>query len=311
VCGVNNVAKVRYGQGAQTIRFIPIDRHGRPVRVTSATFAIVDVDQGDDSADRTIASGSASLAAVDTPLSAAGGAGEPDPRRLTLTSAVGVTVGRQYLVATAAGRALVTVDDVTGSVVTLKHTPAIAFPSGATFQAIELEASFPLSEANDPDAIEQQRDYQCTWSYSLQGESWVTPQMVWLMRYSGEAWITEEDVLLAWPTMTSRIRGRVSIHDAITVATQDLIAELESADVRAEYYRTALPGHVAIRNRAIEYCLRWCGGEEDIAAAELYQSRYEKLVGNFITGKPGTAQRMDAHSDTQQPARIDGIFNKP
>lgn len=304
----NNLQKVRYGQGAQTIRLVPIDRAGRPVRVASATFVIADVNEGEDSSDREIASGSASLSAVNTTLSVAAGAGEPNPRLMALTSAVGVTEGRRYLVSTPAGRALVTVDNVTGSAVTIKDTPSVAFPSGSLFQSIELEATFPALEANDSEAIDDLRDYQCTWSYTLQGEQWVTAQMVWLVRYSGEAWVTEDEVVRRWPTMPDRIRGRVRITDAITVATEDLIAELESAGVRAEYYRTAVPGMVAVCYRAIEYCLRWCGTEEDTSTAELFQSRFEKLVGNFITGKPGTAQRIEPQDDTAISAQIDGLF---
>lgn len=306
-----NEATIRYGQGAQTIRFIPVDRAGRPVRVTSATFTIIDIDEGEESPERTIASGAASLSAVNTTLSAAGGAGEPDPRALSLTSVAGVTEGRTYLASASNGRCLVTVDAIAGSVVTAKDTPSVSFASGAAFQACELEASFPLSEANDSDAIEQGRRYQCTWVYTLQGEQWCTAQSVHLVRYSGEAWITEDFVYRLAPTLADRMRGRFRTSDAIAAATQDLIAELESAGQRAEGYRTGEPGQVAIRFRAIEYALRWLGGETDVSLADLYQSRYERLRDNFITGKPGTAQSMSATDDVAVSPRIDGIFNRP
>lgn len=302
--------QVKYGRGAQTLRFVPIDRAGRPVRVTSATFVIVDVDESEDSTDREIASGSASLAAVNTTLAASGGAGEPDPRALVLTSGTGVTEGRQYLLSTAIGRSLVTVDAVSSASVQVKNTPSVAFPSGSAFQAIELEAEFPAGEANDSDAIEEGRRYQIVWTFTLQGEEWRTGQMIYLVRYSGEAWITEEDVIRAYPTLPDRIRGKCRISDAICVATEDLIAELESADQRAESYRTSTPGAVAIRNRAIEYCLRWCNTDPDTANADLYMARYERLVQNFITGTPGNAVKLDKATDQAVNARIDGIFNR-
>lgn len=300
--------KVRFGQGAQTLRFVPVDKAGRPVRVTSAEYVIVDIDEPEDGSERTIASGSASLAAVNTTLSASAGAGEPDPRALTLTSGTDVTEGRQYLLSRAAGRALVTVDSVSGTAVQVKSDLALNFTSGSAFQSIELEATFPSGEANDPDAIDNGRRYQIVWSYTLQGEQWRTGQMVWLTRYSGEAWITEEDVIQAYPTLPAMIRGKARITDAIAVATKDLIAQLEAAGQRAESYRVSEPGGVAIRNRAIAYCLRWCSGQEESAA--LYDERYERLVANLITGVPGTAVKLSKADDVAVNPRIDGIFTR-
>lgn len=302
---------VRFGQGAQTLRFVPIDRAGRPVRVTSATYVIVDIDEGEDSPDREIASGSAAISAVSTTLSVAGGVGTANPRALTLASGTDVTEGRQYLLSTAIGRNLVTVDSAVTTAIQLKNPPTIAFPSGAAFQAIELEATFPLAEANDEDALSDGRTYQVVWTYTLQGEQWVTGQIVHLVRYSGEAWIDEEWAIGGWPPLPTRIRGKCRISDGIACATADFIGELESANKRAESYRATMQGALAIRYRTIEHCLRWCNTDQDTETANLFQSRYEKIMVNLITGVPGTAINLDPVDDVQTSARIDGLFNKP
>lgn len=309
---MNNLQKVRYGQGAQTLRLVPIDQAGRPTRVTSATYSLIDVREMETSSDRVIASGSATLASVDTTLSAAGGVGQANPRQLTLTSAASVTAGRRYLVSTAEGRAIVVAERVSGSLVTIRDPVPLALPAGSTFQSLELEATFPADEANDADAIREGREYQCTWSYSLQGEAMLVAQAVWLVRYTGEAWITEDEVARGYPSLPDRARGKCRIQDAITVATEDLIAELESAGRKAEGYRTGQPGAVAIRNRATEYVLRWIGsGDADAAMAEICMDRYQRLVGNMITGAPGTASDMDHYDDVKRSARIDGLFEDP
>lgn len=304
--------RVRYGQGEQTIRFIPVDRFGRPVRVTAATYTIIDLGEGEDSPDQQIATGAAVLPAVDTTLSASGGAGEGNPRALTLTSTTGVAEGRTYLLSSGGSRSLVVVDGITGSVVTSKDSPSSAYPSGSTFQAIELEALFPLSEANDPDALTEARRYQIAWTYSLHGETHVVCQLVWLVRYDGEAWITETDVIGLYPPLANRVRGpELSIARSIATATQEFIAQLESAGIVAENYRTSTPGQTAIAFRATEYCLRWMGGEKDLALAELFQQRYENIVNNLIIGKPGKAVQLEPVDNRETSARIDALFEDP
>lgn len=302
--------RVKYGQGAQTIRFVPMDPMGRPARVISATFSIVDTGEPEDGDDRTIATGAAVLGAVNATLSAAAGVGQGNARTLSLVSSTGVVEGRSYLLASGGARALVTVTSVNGSTVTIKSTPGASFPTGSTFQAIELEAEFPSSEANDSDAIEEQRRYQITWSYELQGDRHLTSQPIWLVRYTGEAWITEADVISIYPMLPDRIRGKATVGDCIVAATRDLIGELEGAGQEPEYYRTSTGGVLAMANRAVEYGLRWAGTEADENYATLCMARYEKQIANLIGGGNNKAAKLDPVSDTEVPSRIDGIFRR-
>lgn len=302
--------RVKYGQGDQTIRFTPVDPMGRPARVTSATYTIVDIREPEDGDDRVIATGSAVLPAVDTTLTVAGGAGSSNARSFTLASAALVAEGRAYLLSSNGTRSLVLATGVAGSVVSVKSTPGAAFPIGATFQSIELEATFPAVEANDSRAIEEQRRYQITWSYELQGERYLTAQIVWLVRYSGEAWITEIDAIAAYPMLPDRIRGKATVPDCIVAATRDFISELEGAGVQAEYYRTSTPGQLAMANRAVEYGLRWAGSESDQNLAELYMTRYEKGIANLIAGGQNKAVKLSSVDDTERDARVDGLFRR-
>lgn len=304
--------RVYAGQGAQTLRFVPVDKQGRPARVTSATYSIVDVRKSEDATDRTVATGTAVLQAVTTTLSAAAGAGTADTKRLQVASASGFTVGRAYLLANLSGRHrnVVVVAGVTGSDIYTIHSVGGVYASADTLQSIELEATFPLAEANDPEAIDEGRRYQVTWSYTLEGESYLTPQLVQLLRYSGEAWITEADVLRVYPPIADRARNRFSITDAITVATEDLAVELESSGQVPEQYRTSRTGLNAIRFRAVAYLLRWTKDEGDLALAMEFDTRWERLVRTLIGPNPGRAVKLHQGSDAATDPAINGLFKK-
>lgn len=305
--------KVYAGQGAQTIRFIPVDKQGRPARVTSATYTIVDVDHSEDSSERTITSGAATLAAVDTTITAAAGASASDAKRLTVTSATGITVGRTYLLASVGGRYrnLVTVAGLASTTVYAHYPISGVYAASDTFQAIELEATFPLAEANDAEAIDDGRRYQIVWSYTLEGESFLTPQEVHLLRYSGEAWITEADVVRAYPPVVDRARNRFSITDAIVVASEDLAMELESSGQTPEQFRTSRVGLWAVRFRAIEYCLRWAGSDADLILADKYESRWTKAMLTLTGSSPGKAIKLSQGDDSAVTGGVDGLFKKP
>lgn len=303
--------KIRYGRGAQTIRYIPVDRFGRPVRITSATFTIIDLDEGEGSAEQVIASGSATLGAVDTTLAAAAGAGQSNARTATLASGTGVTEGHAYLATSGGTRTLCVVDSVSGAAVVAKD-PLPTLASGATFQSIELEATFPADEANDAQAITEGRTYQIAWVFSLHGETHVRCQLVHLVRYDGEAWITETDAIEAFPPIANRCRGAgLSIQRAIALATHDFIATLEAGGVVAENYRTSTPGQMAIVFRTVEYLLRWLNTDNDRATADLFQARYDGLVNNLQVGKPGKAVKIEPVDERRTDPRTNAIFEEP
>lgn len=306
--------RVIAGQGNQTLRFIPVNTRGVPSRVTSATYVIVDIDETEDSADREIATGSATLDAVNTTISAAAGQGQSNALTATLTSTTNVEVGRTYLLSSAARRSLVTVVSLTGSVVTAAHTISGSYANGDAFQAIELEATFPSAEANDADALDEQRRYQIVWTYTIEGKAFVTPQLVTLVRYTGEAWLTEADLVRAYPAVADRIRGRISLADAITVATDDVTAELESSGEIAENYRLGRMGLTLVRFKAIEYALRWISRDAqdvDASMADKFEQRFDRLMRSIVDGAPGRAAKLSQTTDEAVSATIQGLFVKP
>lgn len=303
--------RVIYGRGDQTLRFVPVDRHGRPSRVTSATYVIVDVGESEESGDRSIASGNAAISAVDTTTTAACGQGAADAKLIPVTSAVGITEGRSYLLSQTGRRYLVTVAEVAGSNVYAHQAIPAAFASGALFRACELEATFPSAVANDQERIQDGDRFQVVWSYTLEGDAVITAQRVDFRRYEGEAWITEADMFRGYPLLADRMRNRISPGDAITVATEDLRVEFKSSGVDPSQFRTDETGLVAIRFRAIAYALRWLGGPDDQALAIEYDNRWERLSKGLVQGAAKGMIRLSQQQDEAVTPRVDGFFDKP
>lgn len=281
--------RVIYAEGAQTLRHIPVDRQGRAVRVSSATYTMVDLRETEESADRAIASGNATIGSVSTLLTADAGPSALDSHLLPVTSAVGITAGHVYRVLAADGRSeTFRVRRVDGLNVYATHELAGDYGTTALVQDVEIAASFPAAEANDELELQDGAGpYQVTWEYTIDDQLYLVPEIVWLTRYSVQPFITEADVLVAYPTLGSLARRRVTISDGIAAATQDYVAEAESAGRDPTLYRATHLAKVAVRERVIEYVLRWCSKFEEAAAHEQLWSRY---VNQLFVGapKPGT-----------------------
>lgn len=283
------MTSILHGQGAITLRHIPVDRNGRPRVVASATFEIVDLRYSEDSADRPVDSGAATVGTVNTTLTAAAGPGQTDTDLLAVASATGISVGRPFLLAAADGVAeVVSVRVVSASNVythfELRHDYAI----GASLRSLELTAAFPAAEANDDTEIEAEpHPYQVTWTYTIDDEVYVVPQVLWLSRVSLAPVLTELDVLGAYPTIGARLRNRADLTDAIKVAHDDYLAEVVASGRNPAEFRGNSTVPVVLRARALEYAFRWCGpAPHDVAESEKFGSQFRYLIGQLLHGRP-------------------------
>lgn len=305
--------RVIYGRGAQTIRLVPVDRYGRPTRVTSATYQIDNLSLGEEDSSRVVvAAAAATLGAVDTTLTAAAGPGQASPRQLTVASATGISEGRRYLLSDATRRReLVVVEGISGTTLEVRHSLGGAYASGSALQSIELEGTFPSSEADDEDHVTNGYEYHALWVYTGQGETLVVAQPVTLTRYSREPWVTTEYVVQLYPTIQDRLRGRASIHDAIACATDDFVAQIESTGRGAEYYRGRSLAMTAIRFRAVEYALRWCATDGDAERAVVFQERFDAIVHGLLTTPAAQSQAVNPVTNTAESDDLHGIFRRP
>lgn len=279
--------RVIFAEGAQSLLHVPVDRRGRAVRVASATYSIVDLRKTEESSDRTIASGSATIAATSTALTAAAGPSSTDGFLVPVTSATGITAGHFYLLSAADGRSeLFQVRAVSNNNVYATHELVGDYTTTDSVVAIEMSASFPSGEAADELELQDGAGpYQVTWEYTIEDQLYLVPEIVWLTRYSVQPFITEADVIVAYPTLGSLARRRVTIADAIAAATQDYVAEAESAGKDPTLYRATHLAKVAVRERAIGYVLGWCGKDNEAAK---HDEAFMRYVNQMFVGVPKT-----------------------
>jgi hypothetical protein len=297
---------VYFNEGAQAVRHVPQDRLGRSTRVSSATFSLVDLRYGEGSDARDLASGSATVGSVDTLLTAAAGPAQADPRRVPVTSVTGVIAGRRYLLFAADGRreSIVVVRvDTSGNIVYALHELQNDYGTTARLQDVEISASFPSGEAADEGSGLRNGagPYQVTWEYTIGEALYLVPQTIWLSRTSVQPFITETDVLLAYPTLATRLRERATVADAILVATEDYCVALQSAGRDPADFRASDIARVAVRAHALEYAFRWFGTDRDDEAAERCHKQWLSLMDNLTVGQPKTGTvTVDRNTDTAE-----------
>ena len=280
---------IPHGQGAFTLRHIPIDHTGRPRIVSSATFAIDDLRYSEDSPDRAIDSGAATIGTVNTAITVAAGPLASDADLLVVTANTNIAVGRPYLiVATSGDQEMTSVRAIDTLNVYTHHDIRSDYAVGALLRSVEITATFPLAEANDDVQIEAApHPYQVTWTYTIDSDVYVAPVLHWLARTTDAPIVSELDVLRAMPTIGARLRGRASIADAIAVATEDYRADILSSGRFPNDFRGSSIASVAIRDRALEYALRWCGpAQHDVAEADKFRAHYQYLITQLLSGVP-------------------------
>lgn len=148
-----------YGGGDQVLRTVPLNRHARPTPVTTCTFKILDLRLGEDDPLRVIAEGNATLDATSTTTTAPCGLGTANARKIPVTSVVGFSQGRQYLVTHTDGtRELVLLEAVGVGYLTPRNELARKFDTGVIVRGIEVSCTFPTLEAANEDKFKDGAD---------------------------------------------------------------------------------------------------------------------------------------------------------
>ncbi len=301
---------VLYGAGNQTLKHIPIDRNGKHVVVTSPTYTIVDLREGRTSSQREIvASTAATIDTASDSTTTTVGRSATNPQLIGLGDASEFTVGRRYLISDGAGSELFTIEAIDTN--TLYSSKALQgdYCANASVVAIELEATFPASEADSEDETVEDGGgpYQIIWSYSIDGQPYIVPETVWVNRYSYTPWITREDLLRGHAQIDQRA-SREAISDALIVATEEVAAELQAGGLDPSKYRSTQVGRIAVRYRALHYIFMGFHGDQDSELADSYGERYKMHMSQILINGPERA--LVVRDDVDQPDAIDLSRNK-
>jgi hypothetical protein len=285
---------IKFAQGAQTVRCVPVDEMAIVRRVTSATYRSADRREGDGTSRRAVVASTAATApTVSTTLGAAAGPSTVNPRRVTVASLSGIRVGGVYLI-TAAGASdeAVTVTRIYTATLELELSRALTrpFASGVAFQGVELEGSFPSDVAADEMRLDNGGGpFQVTWIYTIGSVQYVVPRELWLTRYGMAPWVRFDECEPHLPGLAQSIGDAVDPASAIRGATDDALAHLlETTSERRDpaYFRGNLSLDLAIRKRAIYYCLLGSRGGPLIDLADRYATEASQHLHNLTEGKP-------------------------
>ncbi len=296
---------IRSAEG-QRITRVPIDpANGAPVLLGDEPVA-VQVFDGDHGGDP-LASFTVTQDSVNAPVTAAAGYGEPDPARVQVDPA-GVVVGRRYMLRGDGRQEAGQVRDIVGGIVFIEHGLRHRYePGTTTLHGIEVSAPLPdLDEVRGSDLF-------VTWSYTLRGERIVMPDTVSLDHFSVTPPIDEAYVRRADPTIHERARSRAAVSDAIVVAWEHYVAEVESAGKDPATFLPSSTRDVALRHLALSYLYEWNGGTDAGAnRAEDRRRDYEALVRHLLVGQAphGTKTVNPAANRTSEPDYGQPFFAK-
>lgn len=287
---------ILYGQGAQTIRWVPVDAQGIVRRVTSATYAIVDLREPLLGSRREIvASTAATASTVSTTIAAAAGPSTAAPKRITVASLTGIRVGGHYLLSNTSSAIEEPVEvsriNVASLELELVHPLTRGFVSGSALVGLELDGTFPSGDANDEQRLDNGGGpLQVTWSYTIGSVLYVAPQILWVTRYGVAPWVTPAGVLRHLPGHAQVVGDSLDPAGAIRAATDELYERLQSAGTWRRdpaALRANLSTTLFVEKWALALLLRGSRSEAALALAQTYADEANSHVNNILVGAPG------------------------
>lgn len=298
---------ILYGQGDQTIRWVPMDAlaHARSVAVS---YSIVDLRESETSPEReVVASTPATASTVSTTITAAAGPDTANPRRLSVASVAGMRVGGRYLLSAAsnASEEAFTIAKVNTSGLEVETTRALtrSFAASDTLVGLEVEGTFPAAVADDEDRLTNGGGpFAAIWSYTVDGVTYRELQELWITRYGVTPWVTFDDCAKHLPGLAQYVGEAVDPIEAIRGATDELFERLyATSTVRRDpaYFRSNLSAALFVRKRAIGAMLLGSRGENSIELARDFRDDAEGHIHNITEGvPPSRSVAVDPVNDT-------------
>jgi len=282
--------QIIHGAGAQAIRTVPVNAHGRPTVVTSCTYRIVDLRLGEDDPLREIvaAGTAAQIDGTSTTTDAACGRGTANAKKIPVVATAGFIAGHSYLIAKGDGtrESFIVEGIATNDYLIPRDELARQYSIGATVRGLEVSGTFPALVADDDEKIEDGEGgpYAIDWSWDLDPSP--RREMVWIIRQPDSLLITEEDVLSIDSSLTATTGNRVSIATAIRQAAAEVRVHLQLHSIDPDNFHAPSALRLATAYRACWHLVRLMKGEENQARAETYMTEAQKYLDNITIGQP-------------------------
>lgn len=280
--------QIIYGQGAQVVRTVPVNRHGRPTVATSATYRIVDLRKGEDAPDReVVASTNATIDSTSTTSSASCGRGTANAKKIPVQSTTGFVAGRRYLITLADGtRELFVCEGIGTGYLIPRDEISRQYASGATVRGIEVSGTFPSGTANDEEKIEDGEGgpYAVDWSWDVDPSP--RREICWLIRQPDSLLVTEEEVLAIDPSLSATTGNRVSLATAIRQASTEIRVQLQLHAIDPDNFHAGAALKLAVAYRAAWHIVRLMKGDENQERSQTYKDESQKLMDSITVGVP-------------------------
>lgn len=285
---------IHYGQGAQTIRWVPRDHLGH-ARQVPVTYLVVDLREPETAARRVVVASTAATAPiVSTTTTAATGPDTANPRRVSIASGEDLRQGGIYRIADGTTEETFTVATVNVSGLEIETTRPLtrSYSLGATIDGLEVTGTFPASVADDETRLTSGGGpFLALWQYTIDGVDYVASGELWLTRYGVAPWVSFDDCTRHLPGLAQYVGEAVDPLEAIRGATDEFIARMHAAGTWRRdpaYFRGNLSADLFIRKWAIGTMLRGGRGENSIALAQEFLREAEGHLNNMTIGAPPT-----------------------
>lgn len=303
------VHKVIHGEGAQTLTLIPHDADGRPIHVTVGTFEIVDLIESETSPVRVLADGNITHDAIEIAIDTSAGPSEPNKSYFELEDGDTLEVGETYLL----GDELIVVERIDEEVAL--DTDAVYtrtairndHEDGTFLRSCRIKCQFPALVADEDYDKKLGGPFMVIWRFESGGVKYCVGEQIFIDRFSERPMVAATDVLQAYPSLATRVRDVAKVEDAISVATDDFLAEVEAAGRSPSSFKTSRAGKMAIRNKAIEYLLRWQQTEQDTENAGVWEEKYRSLMSSLLNGVPPNSTVSVAPRTNTSPRGSDAM----
>ena len=282
--------RIIHGATGQVLRFVP------PSRVTSCTFALEDLTQPDDGADRVLASGAATVASWSITTSATSGATQADAAKMSTASTTGATVAAPAQIVGADGsRELFTVRAVaTNSYIAAETDLAGTYAAGSTVYGIEITAAVPNDVAADEDLLEQERPIRVVWTYTLDGVPYKVQQPVQLVRHTSAMPDTGEVLRLVrdlYPDLPGRLAEGASLERVVVRLADRVANDMRAAGIRPEQFLAGPQGVEVLLARVLVQASEHGYAPGSTEPGERYRlekrREYTEMLERLKIGEPG------------------------
>lgn len=300
--------RVYFGGGEQPVVTIP-HRDGRPLRVTAATYAILDTRHPDNSDDHELvaAGTAAAVDAVSTTLTVRAGRAAEDRRHITVTSTAGYTAGKHYLLEAPDGRAELVRAAAVPSATTLLTTAEIAgdYFAGTTLRGVEVTALFPAEAADDEQNLDDMA-WVIAWDFAG-----LPPIREAIRLHRGEEaeLASLEDLKRLDPSLSSYGGDRTDLALHLAQAHRNFRVDLTMAGANESDLLTGMIGHNAVVHLAAALALSHSRDEGAVERGKSYAARYAQLLAGLQVGakKPDTTA-LDRRTETETTINPASLF---